>query len=336
MTVLFKAVIFFVFVELSLSQQAKKTYSVAAESPFRIQKLNFILQKARSRLEPEELKSLFLELRNLDIEFLAAKQMRGDGKDPDGTVFRQTEKNLAKVLEEHHFSDILDSLDGMKHDKHGTSKVEDHHVNSVHSKIDNREFIKDKRLNKLWNKALDSGFTEDELLGLKEELLHHQKKLDTYDKMAAQVGRDAHENSVKYDTEEDRLELKSQLKSDRSRIEQELKELQTRIHSEDRPKVPFTHPRVKTLWFSAVASNSFTEKELESLKEELAHFQSRLEKLEFYKSEMTGSEKNLKKVGKDHLQSAEHTDHEQKVKHFAYKVDKLEKYLQARIMHSEL
>jgi len=49
------------------------------------------------------------------------------------------------------------------------------HENRLHKKL-----FKDKKLNRLWEKAEKSGFTEMELKALKDEFGHHQDKLDEY------------------------------------------------------------------------------------------------------------------------------------------------------------
>ena len=40
--------------------------------------------------------------------------------------------------------------------------------------------FKDKKLNRLWDKAEKAGLNEEELIALKQEFRHHQEKLDQY------------------------------------------------------------------------------------------------------------------------------------------------------------
>ncbi len=314
------------------SGNTKKVFSPDSESPFRIQKLNFILQKARLRVSSRsELKSLFLDLSKCDLEFLDAKQLRGEGKDPDGEVLRKAEKHLSMILTEHGLTDVLRSLDGMKSDPDGTW-THPKHGNTM-ERVKGEEFVEDPKLHQLWKKALEAGFEDEALFSLKNELVNHQEKMRSYEKVAERLGRDYHENSVHHHSEEDRLKKKEKLKVGQKQLEEDLRDINERILSGD---VLFTNSRVKVLWQAAVSSESFSPAELESLKEELRHFQSRLSKLEFYQSELASSESVLKKAGKDHLMSPEHKEQEQKVKHFAFKVEKLENYLRSRISHSEL
>ena len=44
----------------------------------------------------------------------------------------------------------------------------------------NKILFKDKKLNKLWEKAEKGGFTQEELKTLKEEFSHHQDRIDEY------------------------------------------------------------------------------------------------------------------------------------------------------------
>jgi hypothetical protein len=78
------------------------------------------------------------------------------------------------------FSGILNSFalieffeDDAKSDK------EPHHHKDADNHI-NKSLFKDKKLNKLWEKAEKSGFNEKELKALKEEFVHHQDKIDEY------------------------------------------------------------------------------------------------------------------------------------------------------------
>lgn len=44
----------------------------------------------------------------------------------------------------------------------------------------NKSIFKDKKLNKLWEKAEKAGFDQKELKALKEEFVHHQNTIDEY------------------------------------------------------------------------------------------------------------------------------------------------------------
>lgn len=53
-------------------------------------------------------------------------------------------------------------------------------LNEASDKYINKSLFKDKKLNKLWQKAETAGFTQEELLALREEFGHHQDKIDQY------------------------------------------------------------------------------------------------------------------------------------------------------------
>lgn len=53
-------------------------------------------------------------------------------------------------------------------------------LNEASDKHINKSLFKDKKLNKLWQKAETAGFTQEELLALREEFDHHQDKIDQY------------------------------------------------------------------------------------------------------------------------------------------------------------
>ncbi|XP_043927879.1 alpha-2-macroglobulin receptor-associated protein [Protopterus annectens] len=108
----------------------------------------------------------------------------------------------------------------------------------------------------------------------------------------------------------------------------------------------FKEPRVIELWEMAQRSN-FTTKELESLKEELQHFEVKVEKHQHYKEQLEISHQKLKHVealgDKEHLSrnKEKHTMLSEKTKELGYKVKKFMQDLTNRIsrgglQHNEL
>ena len=59
--------------------------------------------------------------------------------------------------------------------------------------------LKDKKLNRLWEKAEKSGLVEEELVALKQEFRHHQEKVDQYQSLVelAEAGRDANQGNFR-------------------------------------------------------------------------------------------------------------------------------------------
>lgn len=58
----------------------------------------------------------------------------------------------------------------------------------------NKSLFKDKKLNKLWEKAEVAGFNPDELNALKEEFSHHQDKVDMYYSLLDSIGQGKNDN----------------------------------------------------------------------------------------------------------------------------------------------
>lgn len=106
----------------------------------------------------------------------------------------------------------------------------------------------------------------------------------------------------------------------------------------------FEEPRVIDLWDLAKSSN-FTEKELESFREELKHFEAKIEKHNHYQKQLEISHQKLKHV--ESFGDPEHVSRnkekyamlEEKTKELGYKVKKHLQDLSGRISrarHNEL
>ncbi|CAG2062315.1 unnamed protein product [Timema podura] len=76
-----------------------------------------------------------------------------------------------------HFEDMQDPKQVKQHKAYNGAS--DKHIN--------KSLFKDKKLNKLWDKAETGGFTAEELQALKEEFTHHQEKIDQYHSLLDQV-----------------------------------------------------------------------------------------------------------------------------------------------------
>lgn len=110
------------------------------------------------------------------------KQQNGQHKDKDGLKEADLRQKLIGIMSTYgileHFDDTQNP-DKYKHHKAYSGKVPaDHHKDSGSYK--NKSLFKDKKLNKLWEKAEVSGFTAEELTALREEFHHHQDKVDMY------------------------------------------------------------------------------------------------------------------------------------------------------------
>ena len=143
------------------------------ENPFRMQKCNLAWDKARTKpLQEAKLKLLYYELKLQDKEEIALKKLKSEMGDKDGLREADVRKK---------FNGILNSYGLKKQDS--SSETED-------LKLNHRLF-KDKKLDRLWEKAHQAGLDGDELMLLKKEFQHHQDKVDEYHRlkeMAATTG----------------------------------------------------------------------------------------------------------------------------------------------------
>lgn len=316
------------------------------EKPFRMAKLNMLWSKAQVRLTEPKLKSLFSELKIHDKEELTFKKLKSDGKDKDGMMEATMRKKLIGIMSSYdlleHFDEISDPA------KHRLHKPFDQ-ATADHS---NKSLFKDKKLNKLWEKAEHAGFTAEELQALREEFQHHQEKLDQFYSLLEDVEKrqpeDDAENSVdethdKFNTiaseEENSKDVtaKANLLRDHHRGIKDSYDRLNRIAAKGPKSQDFVEPKVQGLWRMAVESN-FSADELASLKTELLHYENRLLKLRHLQAEaVLGQERyGDKKLTGHKTDGAELM--EETIKKHARKVEKLHDYLEKRISakHSEL
>ncbi|PSN37046.1 hypothetical protein C0J52_21907 [Blattella germanica] len=123
------------------------------QKPFRMAKLNILWSKAQLRLTESKLKSLFSELKIHDKEELTWKRLSAEGMDKDGLKEADLRKKLIGIMSIYglieHFDDV-DEPNKLKQHKPQRDTRENHL---------NKSIFKDKKLNKLWDKAETSGFT---------------------------------------------------------------------------------------------------------------------------------------------------------------------------------
>lgn len=99
----------------------------------------------------------------------------------------ETRSKLNVILAKYDLRDVLEAVN--EHQK----PVEPDHQ---------KRLFKDKNLDRLWTKALDSKFSEEELKILKEEFQHYERKLEEYHELADKV----HELEAKVKHEQERWE----------------------------------------------------------------------------------------------------------------------------------
>lgn len=307
--------------------------------------------------EPK-LRSLFTELKIQDKEELAWKQLNAQHQDKDGLKEAALRKKLIGIMSTYdlleHFDETQDP-ELLKHHKAFSGPVDE--------KFRNKSLFKDKKLNKLWEKAEVSGFSPQELAALKEEFEHHQQKVDMYyellDKVGdghAPAGGDPHPDNMVNEDEHDTFN-EINLNVDTNEIEKVPKQQDhshkvnllrekhrdlkdgydrlERVASKGPKSEDFVEPKIQGLWRVALASN-FTADELSSLKIELLHYESRLLKLRHMHAEhaLVQEKQKVAKSG----DKIDHLNHlEESIKKQTRKVEKIGAEVEKRVyQHTEL
>ncbi|CAG9766721.1 unnamed protein product [Ceutorhynchus assimilis] len=322
------------------------------DRPFRMAKLNLLWSKAVHRLTDPKLQSLFGELKLHDKEEITWKHLRAEGKDKDGLKEAKLRDKLKTIMTNYGLLDQIDDIDDEK--KVFPYKA----LNEASDKHINKSLFKDKKLNKLWEKAAMAGFSKDELSALREEFHHHQDKIDQYYSLLYKVKGDPNDhieerelNSLdesldKYNKIEimeekepnkDYLEKANMIRDHHKQIKDGFEHLD-RLAAAGPASKEFVEPKVQGLWRIAVESN-FTNSELQSLKTELFHYENRLLKLRHLQAEHAINEdKHLKKQKYSGGKSNGHKLMEDNIKKHARKVDKIHLDIETKIMqrHIEL
>lgn len=323
------------------------------QRPFRIAKLNLLWSKAQNRLTEPKLKSLYMELKIHDKEEIAWKQLNSQHKDKDGLKANDLRLKLIGIMSSY---DLLEHFEDTQ-DKEKIKSFKKFHDPEERHK--NKSLFKDKKLNRLWEKAEISGFTAEELKSLKQEFDHHQDKVDVYYSLLENIGTvdtDKHENAI--NTEDlDNYNLisndanENEIKTHEQNVKKFENDLNTlrghhvgikdhydrleRLVSSGPHSQDFIEPKVQGLWRVAQANN-FTDKELTSIKTELHHFESRLLKLRHLHAEHA-MHKEKYKDEKHKDKSNRFDDMEEQLKKQTRKVEKLQENIEKTIFkHTEL
>ncbi|XP_007456922.1 PREDICTED: alpha-2-macroglobulin receptor-associated protein [Lipotes vexillifer] len=305
---------------------------------FRMEKLNQLWEKAqRLGLPPLKLSELHADLKIQERDEFRWKKLKAEGLDEDGEKEAKLARGLSVILAKY-------GLDGRK-DARAVSSNSINHGPADHS-------LEDPRLEKLWHKAKTSGkFSSEELEKLWRELQHHKEKVQEYNVLLETLSRteEIHENVIspvdvsrvkEYALQMGHAELKDKLRD----ISQGFDRLRRVSHQGYGDQAGFEEPRVLDLWDMAQSAN-FTEKELEAFREELKHFEAKIEKHNHYKKQLEISHQKLKHVeslgDQEHVgrNRGRHAVLEERAKELGYKVKKHLQDLSSRISrarHNEL
>jgi len=328
---------------------------------FKIYKLNLIWSKAQHSLGPGKLKDLKTDLIKHETEELLLKRMKSHNQDKDGMFEASVRKKLLSILRkyslERYYDDIHPPVD-REHD----FKQRNLKKGTLDAPNSSKLTFRDKKLDKLWKKAEQTGFTQEQLMVLHEELQHHQDKIDdhyeTMNELDHRSDKDSNnansENSIENDSDgalrkrpspaskfqESESEKKTRLESN---TQQALREKHSEI-KRDLDKIhrdviaaklnhdgPFEESHVNELWVAATKGN-FSKNELESLREELKHYETRMKKLQHFQAQLERDEIIIKKGVSSREEDDNETKHiKKRVKELTAKVDKTRRGIEQRI-----
>uniref|UniRef100_A0AAV2LLM3 Low density lipoprotein receptor-related protein associated protein 1 n=1 Tax=Knipowitschia caucasica TaxID=637954 RepID=A0AAV2LLM3_KNICA len=321
--------------------EQKLTSSDGKTVEFRIAKLNQVWEKAqRMQLSPGRQAELHSDLKIQEKDELQWKKLKVEGLDENGEKEAQIRRNFNVILAKY-------GMDGKRDTRPMESNsLKDHDIKEG-------DQFEDPRLDKLWNKAQISGkFSSEELLSLKREFQHHKDKQHEYNILMDTVSRteEIHKNVIsplEGDTKEHVLHQKhTDLKLKMRDLNQGFERLRKISHEGFTEDSEFREPRVIELWEAAKRSN-LTQDELDSLKEELHHFETKVEKHNHYQEQLELSHQKLQHV--ESLGDEEHIRRNQdkyntlaeKTREIGYKMKKhmqdlANKISQQGLQHNEL
>ena len=228
-----------------------KNYA-SLEDPFRMQKCNLVWNKGRTKLTDKKLETLYSSLKLQDKSEVTLKRVKSEGGDKDGSMETEVRKKFNSIL-------VTFGLGGAPEDIAGSAQ-----------QPQSKTLFKDKKLQRLWEKAELAGIHGDELATLQEEFKHHQRKVDEYNALLEMTDKNSKRyNEIKVTLEREELDIRNV-----NEIGQRGKDLTAnygrlhRLATNRGEEGEFEEPKVAGLWKMAMNSN-FTSFELESIREEL-------------------------------------------------------------------
>ena len=123
--------------------------------PFRMRKINLLWQQAkRMGLSEERLNELYVELQRQDQDERKWKHQKQHGKDKHGEMEAIIRRNLFKIMDKY-------GLNGGGKDKEQPPVETGDHVQT--NRVQSASFVKDERLEKLWEYAKSEGINPNTL-----------------------------------------------------------------------------------------------------------------------------------------------------------------------------
>ncbi|XP_067673392.1 alpha-2-macroglobulin receptor-associated protein-like [Haliotis asinina] len=299
-------------------------------NPFRSLKVNQLWEKAKKRLSGPRLADLYADLRVHDKYEMELKKYLLDDLDKDGMKEAETRLRFRNIVKEYGM------LEQFKH-------VDPEMSNDIptESDFDKTMELGDKKLQKIWKKALMSGFSDEELDKLRMEFWHQQMKIDEYNSVRDDLSEMDSNTLGRTKTDSlDSMSLKEKNKDLKMRHKQ-IKDGYLKLESLSVNKnLEFEDPRVYQLWAVAKKAN-MSEDELTSFKNELKHFEHRISKHEYMKDQVLMSKHELRGEVKDGQYPEKHRKLEEKADEYGRKVKKIHADLKKQVdkafnRHTEL
>lgn len=225
------------------------------------------------------------------------KDLKAKGGDQDGEMEAMIRQKFARILEQFGLEKHLDATD------RGVNEIND-------NKAGNGMFG-DRRLSELWESVEKQGkFSEEELDDLRTEFTHHKDKVKEYNRLLRVLTDhdDISENSVfsRSEIKEKELEkLRNKLQDTHESLSRNYARLKEKTTGEKEGTSLFRDRRVTELWQKA-QNGKFSDEELESIKQELFHFDHKILKHKQFQEEAEHSHR-LVKDGHHHLKEKHET-----------------------------
>ncbi|BFZ03159.1 hypothetical protein BsWGS_06198 [Bradybaena similaris] len=305
------------------------------ENPFRMKKVtvNLLWTKGKKMLTSARLAELYADLKIHDKHEGHLKKLIAQNMDQDGAMEIKVVTNYRRIVEQYGLDDSFS-----KNDIFITNEL------PLEDETDKDVQFQDSKLQMMWMKAQQAGFSDTDLAMLKEEFIHQQMKINEFDFIHKELNQlaDPEDNII------DREQVKpsqshkevSEKKDGMKKVKRDIKEgymkLEQLVSSVPASEPMFKDSRVHKLWALAQKTN-WTSEQLNGFKEELLHFEHRLSKQAFYQQQLQQAAEALQE---DEDAAERHRNLEEKAQNFGRKIKKLHTAFQSRLdqalKHTEL
>lgn len=292
-----------------------------------------------------KLKTFFKELKEQDKDEIKVKKIKAEGQDK-GTKASEVRRRFALLLSRYNLQNVFTSQD----DDEDSGKDNQVVGGLKDAGVWDKQIFKDKKLDRLWQKAQQQYFDDDEMTLLKEEFRKYESRLSDYDSQVERVAleeqkiRDKLEkrrNSIDSISEDYPTEHLRHLKEKHRDLKRHLNALEDQVlrrQPAHEREAHFDEPRVAKLWKLATKVG-FDGEELGELREELQHFESRLKKVAYLHEHYSIDGDNVKRSMDDKHVDTDGSKHiRSRLEDLTKHADKLERDLEVKIMsrHVEL